>query len=90
MDQINILGQVWDICELPLEDHGDCDADKKLIQIDSACTEKPKIELHETIHAIFAVSGLSHMLEDCVEEAIAIALENGLWQAGYRRKTDTQ
>ena len=86
MPQVNILGQVWEVCELRMsDDHGCCDIEAQIITIDKDCPFPDRVELHEVMHAILAVSGLTHLLEDYQEEAIVTALENGLIQAGYKR-----
>jgi hypothetical protein len=44
--------------------------------------------LHEIIHAILYTSGVGEMLNENLEEAIVVALENGLSQL-YQRKSLT-
>lgn len=68
---------------------------QRLIQISTSVnTTKELIEatlLHETIHAILYVSGMSEMIQACdpteddkLEEGIVVALENGISQI-YKR-----
>ena len=45
--------------------------------------------LHETMHAILYAAGIAEVLADNHEEAIVVALENGLSQL-YQRKSLTQ
>lgn len=41
--------------------------------------------LHETIHGILGISGLTELLEGNMEEALVLALENGLHKLYKRR-----
>lgn len=90
---IEILGQEYSVsivnyCDLSDEDetvHGLIDFDAKRIYIDSLAIDEKKSLLHEVIHGILFESGLSNLLESSLEEAIVVALENGLWNAGYTR-----
>jgi len=61
---------------------GDTDKNKKLIRIDlKYCKSDSMLTstlLHEFIHAILGQTGLDNLLTDEVEEAIVVAIENGL------------
>ena len=85
---INILGQTWSIQYRPIEELGICDNENKTLIINPKQdkTEQESTELHEALHAILCVSGVSSVLTDEIEEAVVTAIENGLYQAGYRRQ----
>jgi hypothetical protein len=62
--------------------HGVTMGDSRLIKIASSSDDElfEDTLLHETIHAILYTSGVSEMLDERLEEAIVIAIENGLSQ----------
>jgi len=66
--------------------HGTIDTDRKQIEVDARLASVEQIVLHEAIHGILQECGISELLDDKLEEAIAVGLENGLWRAGYRRR----
>lgn len=56
-----------------MKDYGDMDIDKKTIRIRKGLTQEESFDtmMHEIVHATFAVSGLSNILDDDnIEEAI--------------------
>lgn len=69
---------------------GDCDVNHRRLRISTTENETEEQAestlLHETIHGILGVSGVSALLEDKVEEAIVLALENGLSPLYQRKK----
>ena len=83
---IEILGHRFKVvvCELPSSDthylHGDCDTSRRYIRINAS--DSPGVQIrtlfHEKLHAILGISGVSNLLSEEVEEAIVVALENGL------------
>ena len=80
------MGQIWTLAIKPCDNHGECDVEKREIVIDAECANPGSVELHEIIHAILFESGHSARLEHDDEEAMVVALEHGLWLAGYRRQ----
>tara|TARA_R100000808_G_scaffold24238_1_gene55322 strand:- start:1717 stop:2037 length:321 start_codon:yes stop_codon:yes gene_type:complete len=74
---------------IPCETHdvdGEVDVRQKVIVLaNDSPVEQEAILLHEIIHATFAQSGLTHLVSIELEEAIATAMEETLWNAGYRR-----
>ncbi len=65
---------------------GEIDVQRKQIAISSSKgVNREAVLLHETIHGILAQSGLTHQLDEKLEESIVTAIEEGLFYAGYRR-----
>ena len=85
---VPILGQSFDIAykEHLQEDgedvYGQTDTKEFNIGIDKKSNKDPKTFeatlMHETIHGILGVSGLNELLDEKLEEAIVVAIENGL------------
>lgn len=81
------MGQAWSIefwNHIIDEDgdilQGDTDETTRVIRISTAY---PKIRqkstlVHEILHAILRVSGIKQLIKDDIEEALVIAIENGL------------
>lgn len=70
---ISIAGVLFKIQYKPIEDFGACDIDKRIITIRETLTNKETLEtlLHESLHACFALSGLSYLINnEETEEAI--------------------
>ena len=69
------------------QSYGETEGPERSIKIKSTAT--PEIReatlLHETMHAILYTSGVGELLEENLEEAVVVALENGLSQL-YQRK----
>jgi hypothetical protein len=89
--QVPVLGIPFDVhfVEEVDKDHsmGECDGPERAIKIKHAQTPEmlESTLLHEVCHAILYTSGISELLEENQEEAIVVALENGLSQL-YQRK----
>lgn len=94
VNQIDIMGSRYTITRVApgsLGDdvhhvHGMIDTDRKRISVDAERVLAEQIVLHEAIHGIFSECGIGELLDEKLEEAIVVALENGLWRAGYRRR----
>lgn len=84
-----ILGQTWTVIyvesltegsEAPV--YGSTDIDRRIIKIATAVNNTPALLqstlLHEVIHAVLGIAGVSAMLTERTEEAIVLALESGL------------
>lgn len=85
--EVDIMGQPYTVSvDRKLEDHGECHFDEKHIVIREPDDERTL--LHESTHAILKQTGLCELITEQEQEAIVVAVENGLWQAGYRRKED--
>lgn len=88
---VNIMGKVFEVAH-PKQVASDKDVYGHTVGHDRKITIKGSLSgeafedtlLHETIHAILAVSGMTEMLSEEHEEAIVVALENGLSQL-YKR-----
>lgn len=83
--KLNILGQTYKvkICKLEPEHDGLVEYEKKQIRISKSTKDKNGVLLHEAMHAIIWEAGLHHvLLGDNKEEALVVALENGLMRAG--------
>jgi len=80
--RVRVLGQYFKIIyeDLTAENiDGDTDINKRLIRIDSCITDPEHIRriiAHEKFHAKLAVSGISELLGEEVEEALAILAES--------------
>lgn len=85
---IPVLGEVYKVVVKRLDGdiHGTMDGDKKLIEIDTKSTDIRGTLVHETLHAILHEAGLRNVLEAGLEEAVVVALENGLMKSGLIRK----
>lgn len=83
---IHILGAEYKIRRKRMKHHAWIEFDKKTIWIRSGLTTDAAQSslLHECIHGILFQSGNSYMLNTEMEESIVRALENGLFQAGFR------
>jgi len=59
---------------------GETNSEKRWIKINKNFPENTYRDtlLHEVIHAVIGVAGLSNLLDHNLEESLAIALENGL------------
>ena len=93
---IEIMGTIFTVRYLQvLKDEdgtnlsGDMNGNDRLIRINLSQHSHDEILertlLHEIIHAVLHMSGQSEILKDSTEEAIVVALENGLSQL-YKRK----
>lgn len=85
---VNVLGQPYRIVREKIEDFGGCDSDAKIITIRKGLRSenRQKTLLHETLHAVLAESGHAFQMGEGAEEAVVRAIENGLYQAGWRYK----
>jgi hypothetical protein len=90
---VNVLGRPYSIRYVDQIDEegawGECAELEAIIKLskDATCTED-RMEstlLHETIHAILYVGGVSQLLDTKTNEAITTVLENGLHQLYKRR-----
>lgn len=81
---IDILGQRWTvkICKLK-KAHGKCYCGKREIHVDPSDGRGMETLMHEVLHAILDVSGMSQLLTEGLEEGIITALENGLVAAHF-------
>ena len=81
--------EIKNVPTIPCETHdvdGEVDVRQKVILLaNDSPVSKEAILLHEIIHATFAQSGLTHLMSVELEEAIATAIEETLWNAGYTR-----
>lgn len=85
-EEVEILGQWWEVEIVDLAgEFGNCDTFNRRIQLNRGNTPSQMAStlLHEVIHAGLHVSGLSEVFPT-TEEAICMALENVLHQAGWR------
>ena len=80
-----------------MKDYGDMDIDKKTIRIRKGLTQEESFDtmMHEIVHATFAVSGLSNILDDDnIEEAVVRVADYILFPTyqreyeRYRRKEE--
>lgn len=92
---INILGIPFEIKFVKKVDKddsmGECDSTSRVIKIKKD-TNNEIIEstlLHEIIHGVLAISGVSSGLSEKKEEMLTVALENGLIQLYQRRIKET-
>ena len=90
-DSVPILGEDFTVKSEEMKDAaGDTMGGHRRIRIDfSDHDSQDEVEstlLHETMHAILYVSGVSNLLEENVEEAIIVALEHGLHKLYARRE----
>jgi Zn-dependent peptidase ImmA (M78 family) len=63
-----------------IDNHGACDPAQKIIWIrksDSLKTQRETL-IHEILHMILGIGGVSYMLHDDLEEAVVRCLEGGL------------
>jgi len=84
-NKINISGIPFKVRveHIPLEDGdtllGKCETDKRLITISEALPDETdqvyRVVLHEALHAILGVSGISTLLHNDIEEALVLCLE---------------
>lgn len=85
--KISILGQTFKI--ETVENMKDTDGSELLglmtghqrsIKLSSNLTDanRDEVLLHEIIHAVLYISGVSNLLKDNIEESIVVALEHGL------------
>lgn len=89
--EIEVFGQRWAVrvvgqdrlCE---DSEGECHFETREILISNRLDgpQRDSVLIHEVIHAILCVSGMSEILGDRLEEAVITAIENGLHQAGFR------
>lgn len=78
-----ILGREYRVVfRQDMEDFGQCHPDEGVLEVKSGVPQMAATLLHETMHAILAESGLTHLLDNNLEEAIVRAMENGLMRSG--------
>lgn len=79
--EVKILGIPFKIKIVDdLEDYGETNGPENVIKLNKKFS-RDKMEstlLHELVHAALYVSGLSQVLDDKMEEGIAICVENAL------------
>lgn len=82
-EKINILGMTFDIeldASLDPLSYGETESKSYIIKINPLHYKERKLTLlHECIHAALGVSGLSEIIEEKVEEAIVVCIENALY-----------
>jgi len=88
---IPILGVKYDIVIEHIEDqngqvHGTMDPDARKLTISPSTNDMLATLVHEVLHAILQEAGLRNILESSLEEAIMVALENGLMRSGMIRE----
>ena len=69
------------VCEIDDGADGDFSDAKMEIRINQDQSEEKKHEalFHETVHAVWHLSGWSHAMKDEEEEGLTRAIEHGLW-----------
>ncbi len=76
---INLMGQEIPITRSPLKScYAQFDSEKMSIDIDVGCPDHmiwPAL-MHEMVHAVLEISGLTNLFELSIEEAICRAMEN--------------
>lgn len=89
--RIELLGQQWTVrvvgsAEMCDDTQGECHFERREILISNSLDgpHRDSVLLHECLHAILSISGLSEVLGERLEEAVITSVENGLHQAGYR------
>ena len=93
--EIKVLGRTFEVKypkKVDKEDsYGETNGPERVIKIRSTLSTSVTEDtlLHETIHAILYTAGISELLDEDKEEAIVVALENGLIQL-YERKDLTR
>jgi len=89
--KVIILGREFEVkspTKVGDDDHyGDCDGAERVIRVRASLKGESfeDVLLHETIHGVLYTAGISEMLGDRLEEALVVALENGLGPL-YKRK----
>jgi hypothetical protein len=82
---VNVLGQKFKIKYLHPDDMDDCHGqlflNSREIRIDSMqpLDEMKRTIIHEVMHAVLGVSGVSEKLDPKTEEAICVAMESGVF-----------
>jgi hypothetical protein len=96
---IDVGGIEFKIVFKKMEDFGDMDIDNKIINIRRGLPLEESFDtlMHEVVHASFAISGLSDILDDAnIEEALVRVADYLLFPVykreygNYRRKTDKE
>lgn len=85
-----ILGEEFQVLKAKMKDAvGDTQPGHRKIRIDcsqhDSQDEVDSTLLHETIHAILHIAGVSNLIKEKEEEAIVVALEHGLHKLYVRR-----
>lgn len=88
IEKVNILGREYrvEFKKIPDADgvsqYGRNDLNKGIIRVNPKSPNVDSTLVHEVLHGIFHESGLSHLFTSDTEEAIVVAVENGLVTAG--------
>ena len=82
--KLTILGhpiKVVLVSKLEDDNHGDCDHIKRTIRISTSypLDQQWATLYHECTHMVLGLTGLSELLTDNLEEAVVVAIENGLY-----------
>ena len=80
-EEIDICGLRWKIVRKRMKDRGMAHLDSRIIDLADRLSgeELEQTYLHELTHVVLHVSGLNSLLNEELEEAICLAMENILY-----------